>query len=108
MEAYMHEYDSVCLESIRTVMDIFGSKWAFLVLEELHRGTMRFSHIRNDLGISTKSLTDVLRKFEDNGIVNREVTATVPVTVNYSLTEKARAFDDVLLSMKKWGINWCR
>ena len=56
--------------------------------------------------MSTKSLTDTLRHLEANGIVHREAKPTVPVTVEYSLTDKARAFDDVLLAMKAWGEEW--
>lgn len=99
-------YDAVCLRSIRGVMDVFGGKWAFLVLEQLHIGTMRFGELSRALGASTKSLTDTLRHLEENGIIRREAIATVPVTVEYSLTEKGRDFDSVLLAMKDWGSRW--
>jgi len=99
-------YDAVCLKSIRGVMDVFGGKWSFLVIEQLHIGTMRFSDLHKALGISTKSLTDTLRHLEECGIIKREIIPTVPVTVNYSLTEKGIAFDSVLLAMKDWGNEW--
>lgn len=99
-------YDAPCLASVRGVMEVFGGKWAFLVVEQLHLGTMRFSELQRALGASTKSLTDTLRHLEKHGIVVREAKPTVPVTVEYSLTSKARAFDDVLLAMKAWGQEW--
>ena len=99
-------YDAVCLRSIRAVMEVFGGKWTFLVLEELHLGTMRFSDLQKALGVSTKSLTDTLKHLENHGIIRREAKPTVPVTVEYSLTEKGRAFDGVLLAMKDWGNEW--
>jgi DNA-binding HxlR family transcriptional regulator len=99
-------YDAVCLRSIRGVMDIFGGKWSFLIIEQLHIGTMRFNELHKALDISTKSLTDALRHLEETGIVERNAIPTVPVTVEYSLTEKGRAFDPVLLAMKKWGSVW--
>lgn len=100
-------YDAVCLNSIRGVMDIFGGKWAFLVLEQLHVGTMRFGELRRALGgVSTKSLTDTLRHLEAAGIVSRTAYPTVPITVEYALTEKGRSFDSVLLAMKDWGSAW--
>ena len=102
----MHTYDSVCVRSVKKVMDVFGGKWAFLVLEQLHIGPMRFNQIQKALGISTKSLTDTLRHLEHEGIIHREVFPTVPVTVEYSLTEKGTSFDDVLLAMKAWGQQW--
>ena len=99
-------YDAVCLRSIKNVIDVFGGKWAFLVLEQLHLGTMRFSELSKALEVSTKSLTDTLRHLEQNGIIKRQVIPTVPVTVEYSLTEKGRAFDTVLLAMKEWSSKW--
>ena len=98
--------DEVCLTTVQKVMEVFGGKWSFLILEQLHVGTMRFNELNKALGISTKSLTDGLRHLEEFGIVSRNVIPTVPVTVEYSLTEKGRAFDSVLIAMKDWGRAW--
>ncbi len=95
-------YDAVCLRSIRRVSEIFSGKWSYLVLEQLHIGTMRFSDLSRALNVSTKSLTDTLWHLEQNGIISRTVIPTVPVTVQYELTEKGRGFDQVLLAMKAW------
>lgn len=102
----MHTYDSVCVQSVQHVMDVFGNKWAFLILEQLHLGKMRFNQLQKALSISTKSLADTLKHLEKHGIVTRTVIPTVPVTVEYNLTEKGRAFDAVLLSMKEWNRHW--
>lgn len=99
-------YDSVCVNSIRNVTEVFGGKWAFLVLEQLHTGTMRFNELSKSLHINTKSLTDTLQHLEKRGIIRREVKPTVPVTVEYSLTPKGRDFDGVLLAMKEWNLRW--
>lgn len=99
-------YDMPCLSSVQAVVDTFNGKWSFLVLEELHAGTMRFNELQRSLGASTKSLTTTLRHLEECGIVHREAKATVPVTVEYSLTEKAIAFDAVLIAMKEWATAW--
>lgn len=100
------EKDMECLYSIKNVMEIFSGKWSFLVLEELRNGPKRFNHINKVLNISTKSLTDTLKHLELHGIILREVYPTVPITVEYSLTEKGLAFDTVLDSMKSWAKLW--
>ena len=38
-------YDAVCLRSVRGVTEVFSGKWSFLVLEQLHVGTMRFNEL---------------------------------------------------------------
>jgi DNA-binding HxlR family transcriptional regulator len=67
----------------------------------------RFNQMRRLLGnISTKSLTDTLRHLEQNGIISRTVFPTVPVTVEYSLTEKGKELQAILLEMYTWGHKW--
>ncbi|MEK3889508.1 winged helix-turn-helix transcriptional regulator [Bacillus sp. FSL K6-3431] len=93
--------------SIEKALNIIGGKWSFLVLRELFDGTKRFGELQKSIQkISPKALTDTVRHLEKNQIVTRTVYPTVPVTVEYSLTEKGRAFNIILKEMKKWGAHW--
>ncbi|GAA3328337.1 hypothetical protein GCM10020331_071900 [Ectobacillus funiculus] len=60
------------------------------MLRELFDGTKRFGELQKKQSkkISPKALTDTLRHLEEHQIVTRTVYATVPVTVEYALTEK--------------------
>ncbi len=98
--------DVVCVESIRHIMQIFSSKWAFMVMGELHPGPKRFNQIHKSIGCSAKSLTDTLKLLEANEIIIRTVQPTMPVTVEYSLTEKGRDFEGVFYEMRKGGAKW--
>ena len=98
--------DIICVESIRKIMQIFGGKWAFLIMGELSSGPKRFNQMNRDLGCSTKSLTDALKTLEAEGIVNRTVYPTSPVVIEYSLTEKGKDFEQVFKEMRKWGEKW--
>ncbi|MBW7454153.1 helix-turn-helix transcriptional regulator [Paenibacillus sepulcri] len=96
-----------CTMTIGEVLEIIGVKRAFLVIGELHGGPQRFNRLRRSLGgISTQSLTDILRHLEHNGIIDRHVLPTAPVAVEYSLTEQGRKFEHVLNEMHKWGQAW--
>ncbi|REK54237.1 MAG: hypothetical protein C6W55_11990 [Thermobacillus sp.] len=46
------------------------------------------------------------RLLEQNEVVRREVFPTVPVTVEYSLTEKGRDFHTVIEAMNLWAAKW--
>lgn len=71
----------------RKILDRLADKWALLILDRLEQGAVRFNSLRRDIqGISQKMLTQTLRRLERDGLVYREVQATVPVTVEYSLT----------------------
>ncbi|MBE1444453.1 MULTISPECIES: winged helix-turn-helix transcriptional regulator [unclassified Paenibacillus] len=93
--------------NICEVLRILGAKWAFLVIAELYKGPRRFKQLQRDIAIvKTQSLTDTLRHLEQTGVVRREVFPTVPVTVEYSLTEKGIDFQTALKEMDKWVMKW--
>ncbi|MBW8349828.1 helix-turn-helix transcriptional regulator [Bacillus sp. IITD106] len=90
--------------SIEKALNVIGGKWSFLILKQLFEGTKRFGEIQKSIPkISPKALTDTLRHLEENEVVIRKVTPTVPVTVEYSLTEKGQALHKILKEMKIWG-----
>nr|WP_253944840.1 helix-turn-helix domain-containing protein [Paenibacillus sp. NEAU-GSW1] len=94
-------------ENICSVLQVLGAKWSFLVIAELTKGPKRFNQLHRDLEIvKTQSLTDCLRHLEKSGIVRREVFPTVPVTVEYSLTEKGFDFRTSLKEMESWAARW--
>ncbi|AFH59444.1 winged helix-turn-helix transcriptional regulator [Paenibacillus caseinilyticus] len=93
--------------NICDVLQILGAKWAFLVIDELQKGSQRFKQLQRSVAVvKTQSLTDTLRHLEQTGIVRREVFPTVPVTVEYSLTEKGQDFHGVLKEMDRWALKW--
>jgi DNA-binding HxlR family transcriptional regulator len=102
------ETKSLVIEcSIEKALSVIGGKWSFLVLRELFEGTKRFGELQKAISnISPKALTDTVRHLESNGVLIRTVHATVPVTVEYSLTEKGQSLHTILKEMKYWGSYW--
>lgn len=104
---YTESQKEECSASMGEAMQIMGSKWTFWVIGELVTSPRRFNELKRSLGrISTKSLTDVLRSLEKMHIIHRQVFATVPVTVEYSMTDKGREFLQVYYAMQGWGEKW--
>ncbi|MED4582353.1 helix-turn-helix domain-containing protein [Brevibacillus choshinensis] len=96
-----------CYVPIRAAIQVIGGKWSYFVIAQLCKGPLRFNQLRRNLdGVSIKSLTDALRHLENCGIIHRQVFPTVPVTVEYSLTESGREYGDILLQMRQWGEKW--
>jgi DNA-binding HxlR family transcriptional regulator len=102
-----HTEEELCLISIGEALKVVRGKWSFLVLALLDMGPQRFNQMRRNLdNISIKSLTDVLRHLEEYNVINRQVFPSVPVTVEYSLTDKGRDYIPVLRQMRLWGKKW--
>ncbi len=70
----------------------------------LSKGTMRFKEIERSIeGINTRMLVKELKNMEANGIITREVFATVPATVEYTLTNKGKKLLPSIVSLHQWG-----
>src|ERR1700750_217286 len=72
----------------RQILDGVGDKLAVLILLLLRDEPLRFNQLRRAIeGISQKMLSQVLKSLERDGLVKRRAIATVPVTVEYSITQ---------------------
>jgi len=102
----------------RRLLDRISDKWVALVLAALggdgtgcpggdHVGdphAMRYSELARRLaGVSQKMLTQTLRSLERDGLVTRTVTATVPVTVTYALTDLGLSLHQLMRGIKDWA-----
>ena len=95
-------YDPNC--PTRVVLDQIADKWAVLVLGALDDGPVRFNALKRRLaGISQKMLGQTLRDLERNGLVSRRVFATVPVTVEYSLTALGERLTERVNDVRVWA-----
>lgn len=90
--------------SLREVLDIIGGKWAMPIIYILSKGKMRFKELERTVeGINTRMLVKELKNMEVNGIITREIFATVPPTVEYTLTSKGEKLLPSIVSLHNWG-----
>jgi DNA-binding HxlR family transcriptional regulator len=93
---------SVCPS--RQLLDRLADKWVSLVLCSLAEGEQRYSEIaRTIAGVSQKMLTQTLRQVERDGLLTRSITPTVPVRVDYELTELGKTILPVVAAIKQWS-----
>lgn len=90
--------------TLKEVLDIIGGKWAMPIIYHLSKGKMRFKEMERSVeGINTRMLVKELKNMEANGIITREVFATVPPTVEYTLTFKGKKLLPSIVSLHAWG-----
>lgn len=88
----------------RLVLDRLADKWALLILDRLKDGPVRFNSLKRDImRITPKVLSETLRKLERDGLIARAVFATVPVTVEYSLTPLGDTLTDTVSALAHWA-----
>ena len=93
---------------IRNILSRFGDKWSLLLLYTLGKygaKPLRFKELQREIpDISQKMLTVTLRTLAEDGYVHREVYATVPPKVEYSLTPRAYSLIPHLNALLGWAL----
>ncbi|MEV0670488.1 helix-turn-helix domain-containing protein [Mycobacterium sp. NPDC050441] len=112
------EYDAFLANCpSRQLLDRISDKWVALILAALggdgprpgmggagEPRSMRYSEISRRLaGVSQKMLTQTLRALERDGLLTRTVTASVPVTVTYELTDLGLSLHHLMAGVKSWA-----
>lgn len=88
----------------RGLLDMVASKWTALAIGALEGEPKRFGELKRRLdGISQKMLTQTLRTLERDGLVLRTVYPSVPLRVEYQLTELGRSLIEPLASLRTWA-----
>lgn len=88
----------------RLTIELIAGKWAAIVVHALGRETKRYSELRDFIeGISSKMLTQTLKKLESNGLVERSVYPEVPVRVEYRLTALGEALLEPISVLCQWA-----
>ncbi|WP_019552611.1 winged helix-turn-helix transcriptional regulator [Propionispira raffinosivorans] len=92
---------------VATTVQLIGSKWKLLIIQNLLERPWRFNELRKTLsGISQKVLTDSLRSMESDGIITRTIHPEVPPRVEYSLSEVGETMRPIIKSLEAWGTDY--
>lgn len=90
----------------RTVLRHLTDRWTPLIVANLEAGPLRFGHLREAVGgITAKVLTQTLRSMERDGLVTREVIASIPPQVTYELTALGHTLTDPIAALRDWVNN---
>src|SRR5437879_449768 len=73
-------------QAITETLARIGDKWTVIVVATLSQGPLRYNEIRRAVeGISQRMLTLTLKGLEQDGLVSRSVSPTIPPRVDYEL-----------------------
>lgn len=108
-EIFMEKLDhSDCMRNllpVRDALDALSGKWKLQIIISLMFGNKRFTHIAKEIpNITDKMLSKELRDLEAHELVKRTVYDSVPVVVEYTLTEHGRSLRDLIDVLRSWGI----
>ncbi|MCE7071337.1 helix-turn-helix transcriptional regulator [Dyadobacter sp. CY327] len=90
---------------VRDALEVLSGKWKLQIIISLLFGNKRFSQIAKEIpGITDKMLSKELRDLEANCLVKRTVYDSIPVVVEYTLTEYGHTLKPAIEVLRKWGM----
>jgi DNA-binding HxlR family transcriptional regulator len=104
-----HPVRPSCCPHFHRAVELVGKRWTGAILYVLLDSgrPMRFSEIGHAVpDLSDRLLSERMKELEGAGIVDRRVTNTSPIKVEYELTERGRELAPVLGALKRWADRW--
>ena len=86
---------------------IVGQRWVPQIVRSLEAGPSRFGEIRDGIPqLSDHLLSQRLKAMEEDGIVERRVTPSTPVRIEYRLSKSGRELARVFAELGAWAERW--
>jgi DNA-binding HxlR family transcriptional regulator len=90
---------------VKDALDVLSGKWKLPILISLTLGNKRFGEIAREIPkITDRMLSKELRDLELHGLIKRTVHDSIPVVIEYSVTEYGHSLDKVIAELRNWGV----
>jgi DNA-binding HxlR family transcriptional regulator len=91
---------------VDSVIELFGDRWATLVVRACFTGIHRFDEIQRDTLMASNILSDRIERLLAQGIIRAIPYSAHAGRFEYRLTERGRDLYPVLLALLHWGDRW--
>jgi DNA-binding HxlR family transcriptional regulator len=89
---------------VNDALEILSGKWKLQIIIALLFGNKRFNQIAKEIpNITDKMLSKELKFLEMNKLIKRTIFETVPVVVEYSMTEYGKTLEQLICELRDWG-----
>lgn len=91
--------DCTVAADMQTTMRLIGDFWVLNIVDAIRESELRFGEIEKAMPISPATLTNRLKKLEQEKVIIRNVATVDRQSVTYALTEKGKGLLVVLSSI---------
>jgi DNA-binding HxlR family transcriptional regulator len=92
---------------------MISGKYKLRILWDLSKGSKRYGELRRELltgavgtvEIAARVLSRELKALAEMGLIRRKDFQTIPLKVEYSLTQRGRSLLPIIASIHKWGMS---
>ena len=91
---------SECAGPIDKAVVLFNKKWTIQLIRDMFFGKKQFKEFQEDKpDLSNKVLSQRLKELENNGLVEKKVLNTTPISSEYHLTEYGKKLNRVIYEL---------
>ena len=87
-------------------LNLINKKWSVQIIRDLFFGKKHFKEFKEGKPkLSNKVLSNCLKELEENGLVEKKVINTTPVTTEYYLTEYGRSMNRIIYELAMFTLH---
>jgi DNA-binding HxlR family transcriptional regulator len=87
-------------------LNLFNRKWSIQIIRDMFFGKKHFKEFKEDKpNLSNKVLSSCLKDLEENGLIEKKVLNTTPITTEYYLTEYGRSMNRIVYELAMFTLN---
>ena len=81
-------------------LNLINKKWSIQIIRDMFFGKKHFKEFKEDKPqLSNKVLSNCLKELEKNGLIEKVVLNTTPVTTEYYLTEYGKSMNRIVYEL---------
>ena len=87
-------------------LNLINKKWSIQIIRDMFFGKKHFKEFKEDnANLSNKVLSSCLKELEENGIIEKKVLNTSPITTEYYLTEYGRSMNRIIYELAMFTLD---
>ena len=87
-------------------LNLISKKWSIQIIRDMFFGKKHFKEFKEDKPkLSNKVLSNCLKELEENGLIEKRVLNTTPVTTEYYLTEYGKSMNRIVYELAMFTLD---
>lgn len=87
-------------------LNLINKKWSIQIIRDMFFGKKHFKEFKEDKPkLSNKVLSNCLKELEENGLIEKVVLNTTPITTEYHLTEYGKSMNRIVYELAMFTLH---
>lgn len=98
--------DNKIICPVDRTLNLINKKWSIQIIRDMFFGKKHFKEFKEDKPkLSNKVLSNCLKELEENGLIEKRVLNTTPITTEYYLTEYGRSMNRIVYELAMFTLD---